>query len=141
MRRLALSVVAALIVGSSPLAISTAVAYDPASTAAITVDNAGIGLRGDDPVSDFVAGAPWMGAKQFSAAHTGVIFRRTWEETGVAPVKRLDGDPSVWRAADGNLFVYVHEGAKAKFLEDIPTHTVATDAAWSRIKDKAPKDL
>lgn len=162
MKRLAISVAAALVLGSSPFAISSAFAYDPASTAAINVDKAGVGLRGYDPISYFVAGTPQMGTKQFSAAHKGVTYHFTSEDnrkkfavmpdafapqfggfcqTGVALLKKLDGDPTVWRVADGKLFVYVNEGAKAKFLENIPAHTVAADSNWPRIMDKAPKDL
>ena len=162
MKPLTLAVAAALILGSSPLAISPAFAYDPASTAAINVDKAGVGLRGFDPVSYFASGTPQMGAKEFSATHKGITYHFTSEDnrkkfaaspdafapqfggfcqTGVALVKKLDGDPNVWRVADGKLFVYVNEGAKAKFIEDIPAHTVAADGNWPRIKDKAPKDL
>lgn len=162
MKTLALSVAAALVLGSSPLAISSAFAYDIASTAAINVDKDGTGLRGYDPVSYFVSGTPQKGAKQFSAAHKGITYHFATEanrakfvanpdafapqfggfcQTGVALVKKLDGDPNAWRVADGKLFVYVNEGAKAKFLDDIPANTNAADTNWPRIKDKAPKDL
>ncbi len=154
-----------ILMAAAALAIITplpATAYDPASTAAVNVDKAGVGLRGYDPVAYFKIGAPQRGNASFSASHNGVtyhfadaanrdLFKSRPEafapqfggfcETGVSLKKKLDGDPDVWRVADGKLYVYINRGAMNKLLEDPVAGSRTAVANWPQIKDKAPKDL
>ncbi len=141
---------------------SLALAYDVDSPSPVNIDENGLALRGYDPVSYFTIGAPQEGDARFSASYNGMKFHFTsaqnrdkfraspaayapqfggFCETGVLLVKKLDGDPNVWRVANGKLYVYVHEGAKAKFLEDpIPNGATAV-RNWPTIKNKKPSEL
>lgn len=137
-------------------------AFDPASTAIVNVDENGVGLHGYDPVAYFSLGVPVQGVAEFKASHAGVTYhfssashmdRFTSDpeaytpqfggfcQFGVALAKKLDGDPTVWRIADGQLFVYAYPKAKEGFLEDIPGNTVKADTNWPTIKKAAPQDL
>lgn len=141
---------------------TAAIAFDPTSTAPINVDEQGLGLRGYDPVAYFSLGVPTAGDPAFAASHDGVTYyfasaehmARFTEEPeayapafggfcqfGVALAKKLDGDPEVWRVADGQLFVYAYPDAKAGFLQDIPGNTAKADATWPKIMNTAPQDL
>lgn len=137
-------------------------AYDPASTASINVDATGLGLRGYDPVAYVAAGAPQLGEEAITASHAGVTYRFASEDNrqafladpdtyapqyggfcqfGVALGKKLDGDPTVWRVADGKLYVYAYPDALKGFLKDVPGNTAKAQTNWPKIKDVAPQDL
>lgn len=140
----------------------SAMAYDVNSTAAVNVDRNGVGLRGFDPVAYFRFGAPQKGDSRISAAFAGVTYHFVSEdnraiflanpgryqpqyggfcETGVSKTKKLNGDPEVWRIAEGKLFVYVNQDAK-RYLLQSPVETSARALrVWPDIKDKRPKDL
>lgn len=136
-------------------------AFDETSTAAINVDADGLGLRGWDPVS-YQSGAPRMGDAAFAAEHAGARYHFAdaasrdafladparfaprfggFCQFGVALGKKLDGDPQVWRVADGRLFVYAYPAAKEGFLKDVPGNTAKAEANWPGIRDVAPQDL
>jgi YHS domain-containing protein len=73
MRKFALAVglSAALLSGFATI---PAFAFDENSTAAINVDESGLGLRGYDPVGYFEAGAPTKGSADLTAEHNGVTY-------------------------------------------------------------------
>lgn len=144
------------------LAGTPALAFDPASPAPVNIDEAGVGLRGYDPVAYFSLGVATPGDPKFATEHDGVTYHFANAEHmarfkadpagyapqfggfcqfGVALAKKLDGDPTVWRVADGKLFVYAYPDAKTAFLKDIPGNTVKADETWPEIMDKAPRDL
>ncbi|MEL6233497.1 MAG: YHS domain-containing (seleno)protein [Pseudomonadota bacterium] len=156
---LAFGVVLALV--ASP-ATGPALAFDEASTAPVNVDETGLGLRGYDPVAYFVENAPVEGKADLTASHADVTYRFASEsnralflanpaqyaphyggfcQMGAALGKKLDGDPLVWRVADGKLFVYAYPAALEGFMKDVPGNTEKADANWPEIKDIAPKDL
>ena len=139
-----------------------AFAFDESSTAAVNVDADGLGLRGYDPVAYVADGAPVEGLVDLTASHDDVTYRFESEanretfladpaqyapqyggfcQMGAALGKKLDGDPEVWRVADGKLFVYAYPAAKEGFLQDVSGNTSKADTNWPLIKDKAPKDL
>lgn len=141
---------------------NTALAFDENSTATVNVDASGLGLRGFDPVAYFSIGAPVEGSADLTATHADVTYHFSTEanrerfledpaqyapqyggfcQMGAALGKKLDGDPGVWRVADGKLFVYAYPAAKEGFLGDVPGNTMKADTNWPQIKDKAPKDL
>jgi YHS domain-containing protein len=161
MRKFALAVglSAALLSGFATI---PAFAFDENSTAAINVDESGLGLRGYDPVGYFEAGAPTKGSADLTAEHNGVTYHFASSENrdlftanpskyapqyggfcqmGAALGKKLDGDPAVWRIDGDKLFVYAYPAAKEGFVQDIPGNTQKADTNWPVIKDKAPKDL
>lgn len=139
-----------------------AIAFDETSTAAVNVDENGLGLRGFDPVAYVTEGAPVAGEARVSASHADVTYHFASEanrdmslknpaqfapryggfcQMGEALGKKLDGDPAVWRVTDGMLFVYAYPAAKEGFPKDVPGNTEKADTNWPQIKDKAPKDL
>jgi YHS domain-containing protein len=161
MRKFALAVglSAALLSGFATI---PAFAFDENSTAAINVDESGLGLRGYDPVGYFEAGAPTKGSADLTAEHNGVTYHFASSENrdlftanpskyapavwwllpdGCSTRQKTDGDPAVWRIDGDKLFVYAYPAAKEGFVQDIPGNTQKADTNWPVIKDKAPKDL
>ncbi len=161
MKKLALAagLAAALLMGAVS---APAFAFDETSTAAVNVDAEGLGLRGYDPVAYFAVGAPVEGLEAITASHADVTYRFASEanrdrflenpaqyaphyggfcQMGATLGKKLDGDPEVWRVADGQLFVYAYPAAKVGFLKDVAGNTATADTNWPLIKDKAPNDL
>lgn len=139
-----------------------ALAFDETSTAAVNVDASGLGLRGYDPVAYVTEGEPVEGEETLTASHADVTYRFSSEsnrarfhedparyapqfggfcQMGAALGKKLDGDPEVWRVADGKLFVYAYPAAKTTFLNDVPGNTEKAETNWPQIKNKAPQDL
>lgn len=156
---LAAGLATALMTGAASI---PALAFDENSTAAVNVDAEGLGLRGFDPVAYFTAGAPTEGLATMTASHNGVTYRFASEanrsefeanpemfapqyggfcQMGATLGKKLDGDPNVWRVADGKLFLYAYPAAKEGFVKDVPGNTAKADTNWPKIKDTAPKDL
>lgn len=137
-------------------------AYDETSQAAINVDKAGLALHGYDPVAYFTVGKPTKGDAKFTAKHDGATYQFAdaanrdlfakdpakyapafggFCAMGAALEKKLDGDPSLWRIVDGKLYLNVGEPAQKRWLEDVKGNIGKADANWTRIRDKAPKDL
>ena len=149
----------AALVGAAAVPAS---AYDVESTSPVNVDTAGIALRGYDPVAYITIGAPVVGDAALTMTHNGATYRFAnsahllafaadpdryapgyggFCQMGAALGKKLDGDPAVFRVANGRLYLYVNQDAMAAFLGDVPTNTVKADTNWPLIMNKAPKDL
>lgn len=162
MKNLAVAVSLTAAVLATDALVAPALAFDETSTAAVNVDEHGLGLRGFDPVAYFTDGAPVAGNARLTADYAEVTYYFTSEENremflenpsqfapqyggfcqmGAALGKKLDGDPEVWRVNDGRLFVYAYPEAKEGFLEDVSGNTEKANANWPLIKDKAPQDL
>ena len=139
-----------------------AFAYDETSKSAINIDKAGLAIRGYDPVAYFTVGKPTKGESRFSAKHEGATYyfataanRDAFqkEPAKYAPAfggfcamgavfdKKLDGDPELWRIVDGKLYLNVGAPAQKRWLEDVPGNISKAGQNWTRIKDKAPKEL
>ncbi|MGF1528530.1 MAG: YHS domain-containing (seleno)protein [Candidatus Competibacterales bacterium] len=161
MKKLALAagLATALVMGSFAV---PGYAFDENSTAAVNVDETGLGLRGFDPVAYITVGEPASGEETITASHEGVTYRFASEQNKAAFVenpskfapqyggfcqmgaslgKKLDGDPEVWRVEGDKLFLYAYPAAKEGFMQDVPGNTVKANTNWPLIKDKAPKDL
>ncbi|MDZ4365424.1 MAG: YHS domain-containing (seleno)protein [Afipia sp.] len=148
--------------GALCLPASMALAYSETSTKAVNIDTAGLAIRGYDPVAYFTVGKPTPGNAQFTAQHDGATYRFASaanrdafvkEPAKYAPAfggfcamgavfeKKLDGDPNLWRIVDGKLYLNVGEPAQKRWLEDVPGNIGKAQTNWTKIKDKAPKDL
>jgi YHS domain-containing protein len=144
------------------LAPGPALAFDADSTSAINVDKAGVMLRGYDPVSYFAGGKPTKGSAQYSAKHDGATYHFTSAKNrdafkaapdryspqfggfcamGAALGKKLDGDPAVFRVADGKLYLNVNADVQKRWLDDVPGNVKQANATWPSIRNKAPKDV
>lgn len=159
-RFIAHAIVAGLTLGAA--SFTPAFAYDTNSTAAINVDQQGIGLHGYDPVAYFTQKQPVMGKALYTASHDGATYRFASQEhldkfkanpamyapqfggfcaMGVSLEKKLDGDPQAWRIVDGKLYLNVNKDVQKKWLEDVPGNLANANKTWPQIKNKAPKDL
>lgn len=144
------------------VAPGSALAYDTNSTAAINVDQQGVGIHGYDPVAYFTHATASVGQAKFSASHEGVTYHFANAKQrdmfkaepakyapqyggfcamGVALGKKLDGDPQAWRVVDGKLYLNVNKEVQKKWLENVPGNLQKAQEEWPGIKDKAPKDL
>ena len=144
-------------VGGAP-----ALAYDVDSTSPVNVDASGVAMRGYDPVAYMTIGAPGPGEPAGAMSHDGATFHFAsganlmafaadpdrfapgyggFCQMGAALGKKLDGDPAVFRVANGRLYLYVSVDAMRAFLDDAPGNTVKADVNWPLIMNKAPKDL
>jgi YHS domain-containing protein len=147
-----------LIAGS----LTSAQAYDITSKEAINVTSARIALQSHDPVAYFTVGKPVLGQEKFSAEHDGATYRFSSEanlktfkadpakyaplhggfcQQGVAGGRKLDGDPNLFRVADGKLAVYSYKAALEGFLKDPAGNAAKANDNWSKIKDKTPREL
>lgn len=139
-----------------------ALAFDADSTSAINVDKAGVMLRGYDPVSYFADGKPAKGSAQYSAKHDGATYHFSSARNrdafaanparyapqfggfcamGAALGKKLDGDPDVFRVADGKLYLNVNADVQKRWLDDVPGNVKQANTTWPSIRNKAPKDV
>lgn len=152
----------AVAAGAALSVAAPALAFDAASTSAVNVDGAGLALRGHDPVAYFTRGKPTKGSPRFSARHDGVTYhfaaaanRDAFEKEpakylpqyggfcamGMAGGRKFDGDPTLWRVAEGRLYLNVSRAAQKLWVTDIPGFVRKADANWPQVKDKRPDAL
>ncbi len=60
---------------------------------------------------------------------------------GVVVGKKFDGDPQVWHVKDENLYVFLNDEVKGKFLQDESGNLEKVSTNWPTIKDKKPEEL
>ena len=146
-------VVLGLVVGIAGSAAAGADSSVPAVNAA-----EGIGLKGYDPVSYFINGAPTKGSEQYSYLWTGVTYRfasaGNLEKFKADPEKYLpqyggycayamsldriaDIDPSRWAIVNGKL--YLNNGFVAEKLWSLNKsgNIVSADRNWPQYPKKA----
>ncbi len=140
----------------------SAQAYDITSKAPINVTASRIALQSHDPVAYFTVGKPVLGQEKFSAEHEGAIYRFSSEENlktfradpakyaplhggfcqqGVAGGRKLDGDPNLFRVADGKLAVFSYKAALDGFLKDPAGNAAKANDNWPKIVEKTPREL
>jgi len=156
-RRLA----AALLIMSAPVAALTptvALAAVPGSTSAVNVDQAGLALRGFDPVAYFETGKPMKGVDAISTTFNGARYlfaseahRRTFLAdpakyvpqfggfcaVGTSFGEKVDADPETGRVVGGKLYVNYSDKAQAIFDKDVPGTIARAEHNWPTVKDKA----
>jgi len=129
---------------------------------AINVDEEGRALHGYDPVAYFTNGEPQAGDLQFTATWNGATWyfvnaenRDAFLENpekyapanggyctfGVVLGKKFDGDPNVWSIYNEDLFVFLNEEVKEKFLQDVEGNMAKVQDNWTSIMDKSPEEL
>lgn len=137
-------------------------AYDITSKAAVNVTSARVALQSHDPVAYHTVGKPVLGVERFSAEHDGAIYRFSSEanlktfqadpakyaplhggfcQQGAAGGRKLDGDPNLFRVADGRLAVFSYKAALEGFLKDPAGNAAKARENWTKISDKTPREL
>jgi YHS domain-containing protein len=137
-------------------------AYDITSTAQVNVTSARIALQSHDPVAYQTAGRPMLGSERFTAEYQGAIYRFASEENlrlfqasparyaplhggfcqqGMAGGRKLDGDPALFRVADGRLAVFSYRAALDAFQRDPSGNAAKAADNWEKVKDKTPREL
>jgi YHS domain-containing protein len=146
----------------SVASVGYASAYDITSKAAVNVTTAKIALQSHDPVAYFTVGKPVLGQEKYSAEHEGATYRFSSEanlktfkadpakyaplhggfcQQGAAGGRKLDGDPNLFRVADGRLAVFSYPAALEAFNKDPAGNAKKAETNWPNIKDKAPREL
>ncbi|WP_010184629.1 YHS domain-containing (seleno)protein [Sphingomonas sp. PAMC 26605] len=155
-RRLA----AALLILSAPasgLIPTMAQAAVPGSTASVNVDQAGVALRGFDPVAYFETGKPTKGVDAIATTFDGVRYlfateahRRTFLAApakyvpqfggfcavGTSFGEKVDADPQTGRVVDGKLYVNYSAKTQMIFDKDVPGTIARAEQNWPKVKDK-----
>jgi YHS domain-containing protein len=137
-------------------------AYDITSKAAVNVTSSRVALQSHDPVAYFTVGKPVLGQEKFSTEHEGAIYRFSSEENlktfkaapakyaplhggfcqqGAAGGRKLDGDPTIFRVADGKLALFSYKAALDGFLKDPAGQAAKANDNWTKIQDKTPREL
>lgn len=156
-RRLA----AALLIMSAPAAVlipTMTQAAVPGSTASVNVDQAGLGLRGFDPVAYFDTGKPTKGVDAISTMFNGARYlfatdahRRTFLAdpakyvpqfggfcaVGTSFGEKVDADPQTGRIVDGKLYVNYNAKTQVVFDNDVRGTIARAEQNWPKVKDKA----
>lgn len=159
-----LSLNAAILAGLACLGMTsgTALAYDITSKAPVNVTSAKIALQSHDPVAYFTEGKPVLGSASITAEYNGAIYRFASDanrktfladpakyeplhggfcQMGAANGKKLDGDPNLFRVANGRLALFSYPAALEAFKKDIEGNAKKAETNWATIKDKAPREL
>lgn len=128
----------------------------------LLTDEAGIALRGVDPVSYFTDQQPLPGSAELNATHQGAVYYFSSAEHremfladpakylpayggycafGAAMGKKFPGDPEVWKVVDGQLYLNINPKVQTRWSEDIPGFIEMADGQWPEIKDRTPEEL
>ncbi|MCT4559518.1 MAG: hypothetical protein N4A61_15840 [Pelagimonas sp.] len=147
----------------SGIALSVALAT---STLAAGVDvnasNTGLAMQGYDPVAYFTLGEATEGNWTITSVHNGATYRFANEEHkaafesdpeaflpqyggfcafGAAMGFKFDGDPTLWKIVDNELFLNISKDVQERWEGDIPGYIEKADDNWETIEDVAPEDL
>jgi YHS domain-containing protein len=144
------------------VSLTPAQAYDITSKAAVNVTASRIALQSHDPVAYQTVGKPVLGQERFSAEHEGAIYRfssdanlKTFKanpakyaplhggfcQQGMAGGRKLDGDPNIFRVADGKLAVFSYKAAFDGFMKDPTGQAAKASENWTKVQDKTPREL
>ncbi|PSL20993.1 YHS domain-containing (seleno)protein [Shimia abyssi] len=149
------------------LVVGAALAVTMASSAlAAGVDvNAtptGLALQGYDAVAYHTVGEPTKGDFQITSVYNEATYRFASEENkakfdadpesyapqyggycafGAAMGFKFDGDPTVWKIVDGELFLNLAPSIQTRWESDLDNLIVQADNNWVSIEDKAPAEL
>ncbi|MEL6471046.1 MAG: YHS domain-containing (seleno)protein [Cyanobacteria bacterium J06623_4] len=115
------------------------------------VDDAGLAIRGTDPVAYFTEGAAisgrpefaysWRNATwQFASAENRDLFAANPEQYApqyggfcawaVSEGYTASIDPEAWRIVDGRLYLNYSQGVQRQWEQDIPGNISRADANW-----------
>jgi YHS domain-containing protein len=145
------------------IALSVALATSAmAAGVELNASSTGLALQGYDPVAYFTVGEPTKGNWKITSLHNDAMYRFSSEENkvafeenpeaylpeyggycafGAAMGFKFDGDPTLWRIVDGELFLNISTDIQKRWETDIPGFIVQADANWTDISDKDPAAL
>jgi YHS domain-containing protein len=122
--------------------------------------DAGLALKGYDPVAYFVEGRPveghgefeaeWKGAKwRFASAQNRELFLRTPEKYApqyggycawaVSHGYTAKGDPEAWKIVEGKLYLNYNQEVKAKWEQDNPAFISKGNENWLSFQKTKPE--
>ncbi len=128
----------------------------------LSIAGAPLALHGYDPVAYFAAGEPMRGSDALVHVHGGAAYRFASQAHldafkadparyvptyggfcayGVSVGKKFDGDPTLWKIEDGQLYLNLNEEIYALFLEDVDGNIEKADDNWPDIEHVAARDL
>ncbi|MEO1400524.1 MAG: YHS domain-containing (seleno)protein [Cyanobacteria bacterium J06635_1] len=135
---------------------------DQAQSFQINRDEQGRALQGYDPVAYFDDGQAIPGDEKyrlswqdtdwlFATADNRDHFAQAPEQYapknggyctfGVVLSKKLDGDPEVWSIINDQLYIFLNEEVRDKFLKDKSGNLTKVIKNWPQIQDKSPEEL
>lgn len=121
-----------------------------------------LAVRGYDVVSYTQGTNPIVGSAEFAVVHDGAtyyfanaanaeIFRVNparylpsfggFCAYGASVAKKFDGDPTIYKIADGRLHLNLNQEIHAAFLADVAGAVAKADAAWATIVDQPVASL
>ena len=128
----------------------------------LTAAGGPLAIHGFDPVSYFDGGSPERGLAEFSAKHSGAVYRFASRENmrrfvrnpeeyapqfggfcayGVSVGKKFDGDPQVYRMVDDKLYFNLNPEIKAIWEKDLSDNLRKAGSNWPKIRSKAASSL
>ena len=129
---------------------------------ALNVDRRGRALQGYDVVAYFENQQAVPGDSEWSVSYQGANWHFSNSENskkfvdnpekyvpenggyctfGVVLSKKFDGDPTIWLIYNEELYVFLNEDVKKKFLQDEVGNFERVRNNWPSIKDKLPEEL
>lgn len=121
-----------------------------------------LAVRGYDLVSYTQGNTPLTGKAEFAVVHQGAtyyfadaanaeIFTANPSRYlpsfggfcayGASVAKKFDGDPTIYKIADGRLHLNLNREIHAAFLADVPGAVAKADAAWVTIAEQPVASL
>ncbi|WFL78366.1 YHS domain-containing (seleno)protein [Altererythrobacter arenosus] len=131
-------------------------------TSGYTLDGAGLGVHGVDPVALSTLNAVAEGDAKYAVVHDGVAYYFASEVTAerfksdpvkylpqyggfcayaVALGRKLDGDPRYADIVDGKLYLFVNAAIFEKYLADKDNTLRKAEQQWPTIKHTAVEEL
>lgn len=128
----------------------------------LTAKGPGLAVHGYDVVAYFTKGQPMVGRAKHSTVYKDATYRFAsnghldafksdpekylpqyggYCAYGVAVGAKFDGDPQLWRIADGKLYLNLNEDIQKTWQKNIPGYTKKADRNWTKIVNKTPQDL
>ncbi len=128
----------------------------------VNASSTGLALQGYDPVAYFTEGAPTKGSYKITSVYEDTTYRFSSEANkatfeadpeaylpkyggycalGTAMGVKVDGDPTIWRIVDDELYLNLSSDIQERWFGDIPGYVEKADTKWTEIEDKDPAVL
>ncbi|WP_353535169.1 YHS domain-containing (seleno)protein [Cognatishimia sp. WU-CL00825] len=144
------------------LLASTFVGTAFAAGVELNASSTGLALQGYDPVAYFTENKASPGNWQITSTYNEATYRFASEEHkatfeanpeaylpqyggycafGAAMGFKFDGDPTLWRVVDGELFLNISQDIQERWNTDIPGFIEKADNNWGDIENVSPDEL
>ena len=141
----------------STLALSVASPVFAAEETDLNLSWTGLALRGVDPVSYFVEGAPKEGRRDISVEYKGGTYRFMSAKNkalfeanpeaylpayggfcayGTAVNAKVDGDPYIWHIVDNQLYLNINRSIDREWQTNVPGYIADANKNWKHLKFK-----